>query len=362
MSPVGQLCAFGSNSSGQLGLQHHEDVSVPTRCLIPDVSESDVPIKVVAGGNHTLVLFRSGNIYAAGENQDGRCGSSSPTKASCGFRKVELTASDGTQIDRFTSCSATWEASIFVHDKKHVFSCGTGHKAELGQGGGVTISHTPRRIHDFPPAGTEVVDIASSMSHTVAVLSNGEVYGWGHGRKGQLGDPVGFVWAPRRIQGLHFKAVRVCCGREFTCIVGDPEEGRHIVLGSDKWLVRTAAPERLRGWKDVGASWGGVFVLLNDGAVLSWGRNDHGQLAPAGLPPVRCIAAGSEHVVAITSDARLVAWGWGEHGNCGIDADEAGDVKGRWNEIAIAESSVASSESMVSVGAGCASSWVWCNT
>jgi protein ATS1 len=174
--------------------------------------------------------------------------------------------------------------------------------------------------------------------------------------------------------------VRACCGRDFTLVVGDAATGGDLaLLGADtKWRVRAAAPPRIPGWTDVAAAWGSVYVLFgsgggdddDDASVRSWGRNDHGQLAPAGLPAVRAIAAGSEHALALTRDAkrRLLAWGWGEHGNCGEAADERGDVKGRWNEIPLPGRRSGGSGSgngssadvgAAVIGAGCASSWVW---
>lgn len=77
------LFAFGSNGSGQLGIGHDEDVSVPTRCLFeegqtPSEEENGTQAKtiscIVAGGNHTLILYQDGSVYAAGCNEDGRCG------------------------------------------------------------------------------------------------------------------------------------------------------------------------------------------------------------------------------------------------------------------------------------------------
>ena len=355
MSSSGRLYAFGSNGSGQLGLDHRNDVSAPRRCIFPQMPAFDVPVKFAAGGNHTLVLFQSGRIYATGENRDGRsCNPYSP-----GFRQVDFRSGTGALIDRFAFCSATWEASIFVErDHHHVYTCGTGNRGELGQGQETMVSPVPRQIENFPPPGTTIVDLASGMCHTVAVLSSGEVYGWGHNRKGVLGDPPEPVWAPRRIEGIPFHAVRACCGREFTYIVGNVDTGEHVVLGSDKWQVMTSAPKNVRGWKDISASWGGIYVVSRHDTLWSWGRDSHGQMPPPDLLPISLLATGSEHILALDRDQRLVAWGWGEHGNCGPNVDSTGVVKGRWNLISNdAESSA--TESIVAIGAGCATSWIW---
>ncbi|TKA70058.1 hypothetical protein B0A55_06243 [Friedmanniomyces simplex] len=105
------------------------------------------------------------------------------------------------------------------------------------------------------------------------------------------------------------------------------------------------------GWKDVAASWGSIYVLKDDGELLGFGRDDHGQLPPPGLPPVQAIAAGSEHCIALTKAGKVLAWGWGEHGNCGEPTDARGDVKGHWNEIDMPGS-------VRAVFAGCATSFV----
>ena len=357
MSRPGGLYAFGSNGSGQLGVGHHNDVSVPTRCVLPDSLESDTPLKVAAGGNHTLVLFVSSAVCSVGENRDGRCCTLRAQQTS--FSRVHFNSTHLLRIDSFKLCTATWEGSVFVTPDNSVYTCGTGSKGELGHGEDVTTVPTPQRILDFPPPGTDIVDLSSSMWHAVAVLSNGDAYGWGYGRKGQLGQPVITVWCPRKINGLGFKVIRACCGRDFTYFVGDPSTGEHAVLGSDKWQVRSSAPKRVVYWRDIAVGWGSICVLLEDHTVLSWGRNDHGQVAPADLPPIWKFAAGSEHALAVTLDQRLLAWGWGEHGNCGTETDDAGDVKLCWKEISMVQEDLTSNPSVTFVGAGCATSWTW---
>ena len=247
-------------------------------------------------------------------------------------------------------CAASWEASICLTADGHIVSCGTGSKGELGLGTTITEAKTPQIVPDFPPEGMRVAWLAASMSHVVAVLSNGDVYGWGAGRKGQLGLPSDAVWSPRKIEGIPFRARRAACGRDFTYVVGQPDSGDHIVIGADKWSVVSDAPKILPPWRAVGASWGSVFVLLQSGQVISWGRNDHGQLCPLDLPSVSDIAVGSEHVVALTTAGEAIAWGWGEHGNCGEPTDN-GDVKGRWNVLAV-------SGKVYRLGAGCATSFI----
>ncbi|KAE8447389.1 hypothetical protein EG329_010803 [Mollisiaceae sp. DMI_Dod_QoI] len=353
--------AIGSNGSGQLGIGHKEDVSVPKQVLF--ANDPDQPITLVkAGGNHTLLLS-SGTLYCAGDASTGACGVSLGILASeSRFLRLCLTSDDSTLNETpITFCAATWEASIIVQKDEHgrstkIYTLGIGNKGELGQGEFLFRCAKASLIKDFPPGDLEVVDLAASVSHIVVVLSNGDVYGWGSGRKGQLGQPEGIVYTPRKISQLDFKVIRAVCGREFTYLLGEPAGGQHTVLGSDKLGVISSAPKEIPQWNDVGASWGSIFMLKQDGALLSWGRDDHGQLSPPGLPPLSQIAIGSEHGLGLTRDGEVLAWGWGEHGNCGPDTTD-GDVKGKWNIIASSKYLPPGCK-ISGIGAGCATSWI----
>jgi protein ATS1 len=341
------LYALGSNGSGQLGIGSGEDTHEPKKCLLPANFDYNSIINITAGGNHTLIQTPS-QIFGAGDISNGRYPivhiyTQSKPEDALRFRLSSV----NTQF-----CAATWEASTVVDNIQRVFTCGTGHKGELGLMEGVTQAAKPNLLKNFPPDDDVLIaDLSASMSHTVCLFANGEAYGWGSGRKGQLGESAQDVWSPRKIEGIPFEAHRVVCGKDFTYFIGSPSSGEHFIMGNDRWGVKSQAPLSLPPWKDVAASWGSIFVLLEDGTLLSWGRNDRGQLGPAGLPKLSQIAVGSEHVVALTAAEKVITWGWGEHGNCGQPLDETGDVKGCWNEISV-------SGNVIGVGAGCATTFI----
>lgn len=343
------LYAFGSNGSGQLGVSGKNDTAIPRECLFQTEYQVTLhPKQIAAGGNHSLVLLDSGDLYIAGSNGDGQSNTEGAMET---FHRVILCPSNPS----IKLCSASWETSVIVTTNDEVYTFGTGLKGELGSGS--TFCSHPQQLLNFPPKHTTVVDVASGVSHTVVVLSNGEVFGWGNGRKGQIGQPAEVVFTPRKIEIPNLKIVRAVCGREFTYLVTDPGEGRHTVLGSDKWNLRSSAPTNIVGWKDIGASWGSIFVLKSSGAVESWGRNDRGQLAPKSLPEIEKLAVGSEHAAALTKSGQVLTWGWGEHGNCGPNIDELGDVKDGWSEVKL--DGQKQTASIQGVGAGCATSFYW---
>jgi len=346
-----EVYAFGSNGSGQLALGHREDVAVPDLCKFQGEKLIIRPIKIAAGGNHTLLLCEGGAVFATGSNEDGRCALPVSTEYTTVFERVNFQNDSGEMIDRFMFISATWETSTLIAADGTIYTCGSGLKGELGQGKGITESDSPRVIANFPPSATKVVHLAACMSHTVVVLSNGDVYGWGAGRKGQLGEPADIVWTPRKIQSISFPVVHASCGREFTHLLGSAMSGSYTILGSDKWSIKQLAPQSIEQWSVVEASWGGISMLFDDGTIVGWGRNDHNQHPPKALAALNHIAVGSEHTLANDDKGRILAWGWGEHGNCGHPLI-SNTARKDYNIIS-------TGEQLTVLGAGCATSWLY---
>lgn len=353
------IFALGSNGSGQLGIEHKHDVSVPKPITFPSQPDSPV-VKIATGGNHTIILFKDGSSAWSGDSTSGACGVG-PASSTPVFQNAQLTREGAEEVGEVTMIAATWEASALVAKDDQgrntkLYTLGSGQKGELGAGELMVRTPTATRIKDFPPAGTEIVDLHASMCHTVVVLSNGEAYGWGRVRKGLIGGELSNAYAPRKVEGVDFPIRRAVCSVEATCFFGDPESGKMKVLGTDKHSLLTNAPSTTPQWKDVGAGWGNFYILTQDGKIEGWGRDDHGQLAPPGLPPIRGITAGSEAMVALSEEGDVLTWGWGEHGNCGPQV-ENNDVKGRWNVIASSKF-IPKGASIDTIGAGCATSWV----
>lgn len=343
------LYAFGSNGSGQLGVGHINDVSSPQ---LVKGSETWSIKQVAAGGNHTVVLCSDGKVRATGNNEDGRaciCGQSAHS-----FMEMPLWEYNYSATLEVRQVACTWSATFILLADGTVMVCGSGSSGELGLGEGVVGARVLKRIPDFPRPGIEAVQINACMGHVVAVLSDGSVYGWGKGRQGQLGEPAIDVWTPRKLEGVHFRATDVACGKNFTVVLGAKAKVEMLIFGPsgrDRFGIRGGTPEIAADVKELVASWGSVYALRADGTIQGWGRDDHGQLPAKGIPEIVSVAAGSEHVLALTKSGNVLAWGWGEHGNCGKRTDERGDVKGRWNEVEVTGEAV-------QVFAGCATSFI----
>ncbi|KAF2473332.1 RCC1/BLIP-II [Lindgomyces ingoldianus] len=367
------LYAFGSNGESQLGLGFTSDGEhAPTLVPAPPPRDNMSIRKICGGGNHTLVLADNDKVYVAGLNTDGQLGHMLTQRPSNrhAAHDERLIKFDKRYRD-ISFCAATETTSAYILNgcsKQNksptpiLYTEGRGRLGELGRGEmdktkdqftinvfdkdtlstplaqfenlGIVNTHinTHPEGFKFP---RQVVDFAGGTWHYAAVLDNGDVWGWGKNRNGQLGPSQSETLIyPTNLLGIPFEADRVVCGKEFTYIVGRKNEGFHCILGSNKF--RENMPDCVPHWKDIGATWNAVFVLFEDGSLIAFGTERQWNLIPPNLPSIDQIAIGNSHVLALTAAGKLISWGWGSHGNCGyLDPIKfpEGIVSGTFHEI-----------------------------
>ncbi|PVI07397.1 RCC1/BLIP-II [Periconia macrospinosa] len=337
-----KLFVFGSNGEGQLGVPKQDIIQKPVVASSWPCEHTIATVR--SGDNHTLFLTSSGKIFGAGDNRKGQLGTlpnESPEQKRI-ERIVELYGS-------LHFCAATCESSAYITNISRFGSPqegvltteGTSHWGELGIPSIASTAGCSRE--EFQQTlPNSVIDFAAGGWHYAAILSSGEVWGWGKSRLDQLGPALSSqqkVLKPTRIEeNIPFKPIKVICGKEFTYLASTPENGEHYLLGRDKSGLRTSMPPHIKGWKTIGATWHAIFVLFEDGRVVAWGKDNLWKLIPDNLPSIEQMAVGSEHVLALTQEGKLISWGWGKHGNCGdlstLTVEVKNDmVSGVWNNI-----------------------------
>ena len=353
-----RLFALGSNSSGQLGVRHKEDVSQPQECMFdwsdPDEAMvNDDIVKIVAGGNHSIILLRSGAVFATGDNGSGQCGLRSNVVETSEFTQIELRDRDDDDVvQKFSDIAASWEASYFVDRRGRIWVSGAGAKGELGLGKNVTQCLLGDYKLGLPDTGapSNFRLIRAGMGHVVMVTNEGKAYGWGASRKGQFGpdkQSEKILWRPTQLSPP-FSPVDVYLGRYFTLMIGATFE-------TQLWGAGPALEAReFQQPRQVATTWSNIY-LRSAHNLEGFGRNDRGQLPPLDLPSLKNFAAGSEHCMAVTSEDEVIAWGWGEHGNCGSPINDRGNVAARWNNISVP---LRPDEYIQGIAAGCATSFI----
>lgn len=139
-----------------------------------------------------------------------------------------------------------------------------------------------------------VKQLAVGADHTVALSTDGRVYTWGSGRRGQLGHgDRAVVSQPRHVSalrrrvaevaaGAHHTVILVTAGSVYTCGEGRCV-GHGVFTGNGDVLTPTAVRALLKHRvRRVSAGWSFSVATAHSGDVYSWGAGNHGQLGHNG--------------------------------------------------------------------------------
>jgi alpha-tubulin suppressor-like RCC1 family protein len=245
-------------------------------------------------GGVNLVLGSDGNVYAWGADDDGQIGDGSLTGGDV-VTPVQALLPAGITATAVSS-GAT---SLALGSDGNVYAWGSNTWGALGIGTiAVGSSTTPVRVS--LPTGVTATAIASGYNTNLAVGSDGNVYAWGNGQYGQLGNGT-----------------------------TDLEATTPVRVSLPGGVAATAVSE----------GYYSSLALGSDGNVYAWGFNGAGQLgdgSTADSPtPVRvslpggvtatAVSAGGEMSVALGSDGNIYSWGNNQDGELG-DASSAGSL------------------------------------
>jgi alpha-tubulin suppressor-like RCC1 family protein len=303
---------------------------------------------------HSLALKNDGTVAAWGDNAAGELGNGDVNR---------LSHNTPVAVNGLGSVTSLSTGSFHVLSlTRHVTSAAWGgnESGQLGQGSVCTPftcgSPSPSAISDLPSVGT----MSAGGGHSLALISNGDVWAWGSNTKGQLGNgslctppppppppaqpnPFCGVGVPARISGLsNIKAISAGGGHNLS-LNGDPQStvsvwGDNSIgqlgLGSGS-PAQVLTPTPLPGLSGVTALAAGAahsLALLQNGKVMAWGANSDGEVGDGtttdrstptpviGLSKVVAIAAGSRHSLALLANGTVMAWGANEAGELGNGA------------------------------------------
>ncbi|MBI9001108.1 hypothetical protein M0E87_11890 [Corynebacterium sp. CCM 9185] len=182
--------------------------------------------------------------------------------------------------------------------------------------------------------------IATGGSYTCAIITDGTVQCWGYNRFGQLGNGTTVDSAtPMTVTRLSGPATALSTSGGHTCVL--IEDGSvecwginsHGELGARPGN-HSSTPVTITGLSGpataVSAGGGHTCVLINDGSVQCWGRNDEGQLGDGttrdSTKPVTvrglggtavAVTAGGKHTCALIDGGDIRCWGSNYNGQLG---------------------------------------------
>jgi alpha-tubulin suppressor-like RCC1 family protein len=237
-----------------------------------------LPTSVDGGNRHSLALMSDGTVRAWGTNDNGALGVGSSVPNS-------LTPIPVMSLTGVSAISAGDGHSLVLMSNGTVKGWGQNFFGAVGSGDNV-VHYTPVDVFGL----TGVSAISAGGFFSVALKTDGTVWSWGSGLYGQIGD--GTLDIPR------YSPVRVA---------------------------------GLTGMTAISAQQNHSLALKSDGTVWAWGLNDSGQLGDGtttnrlvpfqvvGLTGkiVVAVSAGQFHSLALLSDGTVRAWGGNVSGELG---------------------------------------------
>lgn len=196
------LLVWGSNSKGQHGLGHTNEV---TNINVLDFDRSNPIVEIRAKGTQSLVIVESGAVYTW------------PYEKANGeviYSPVELSLPPKIQI---VTASCGYNFTMLVSKSGLVFSYGKENSmGQLGHGDRIP-RRSPTVIAALQNVGEKVLQISCGFRHTICKTSLGKVFTWGSGKAGQLGnesfndelEPVCVMVGPKHAR---IRAVQVQAG------------------------------------------------------------------------------------------------------------------------------------------------------
>jgi alpha-tubulin suppressor-like RCC1 family protein len=188
LSPDGIVYAWGANDRGQAGLGAASKPSsniLPVKGPGGDGLLSGVKA-VAAGESHSLALKGDGTVWAWGANDGGQLGNNS-LKDGPAPVEVKGPGGNGVLAD-IVAIAAGGQTSLALRADGTVWSWGVNDKGQLGNNAAIDHSATPVQVKaqlgDLP--GMKA--IAAGSAHCLALKADGTVWAWGWNSKGQLGD------------------------------------------------------------------------------------------------------------------------------------------------------------------------------
>lgn len=219
-----------------------------------------------------------------------------------------------------------------------------------------TERHMPSALHTTGKlAGKYLVDLAAGGYFSIGLTADGQVFAWGRNADGQLGVGTNGDWfAPQPVSttgALQGKTITAIAAGGYHALAVDAE-GRVYAWGRNAQgqlgnrsttdsnvPVAVYMDGALAGKRVVAVAAGDEFsvALTDDGLVYTWGDGGDGQLGhnafvdfsnePVAVGTsgalngkfVTAIAAGSEHVLALTSEGKVYAWGSNGYGQLGTN-------------------------------------------
>ncbi|XP_042494541.1 ultraviolet-B receptor UVR8-like isoform X2 [Macadamia integrifolia] len=205
--------SWGRNQNGQLGLGHSEDSLFPQKV---EAFQGIFVKMIAAGAEHTAAVTEDGKLYGWGWGRYGNLG--------LGDRNDRLIPHHVSAVNgqNMVLVACGWRHTIAVSSSGGLYTYGWSKYGQLGHGDfeDHLVPHQLEALQD-----DFISQISGGWRHTMAVTSDGRLYGWGWNKFGQVGvgdnvdrcSPVQVKFPQEQ------KVVQISCGWRHTLAVTEKQ-------------------------------------------------------------------------------------------------------------------------------------------
>ncbi|KAM9804977.1 RCC1 and BTB domain-containing protein 1 [Neosynchiropus ocellatus] len=250
-----EVFVFGLNCSNCLGTGDIQSTIVPKR--LDFLTGKKVVSLSYGSGPHVLLATQEGELFAWGHNGYSQLGNGTTNQG-----VAPVLVSTNLVAKKVVEVACGSHHSMALTDAGEVYAWGYNNCGQVGCGS-TANQPSPRRVSSGLQSKV-AVSIVCGQTSSLAVVENGEVYGWGYNGNGQLGlGNNGNQLTPCRLMGLQGSCVQqVVCG------------------------------------------YAHCMALTDEGVLYAWGANTYGQLGTGNksnqLSPVQ-IMTEKERVIEIAA-------------------------------------------------------------
>lgn len=279
LSDQGEVWTWGANNVGQLG----NGSTIDSYSKAVKVAGLENVTSITGGTMHSVALKDDGTVWAWGGNDFGQLGNETNSQSNIPVQVAGLT--------NVIALATGPYHSLAVQAGGKVWAWGNNGQGGLGNGT-YTHSNKPTEVQGLP-AGENIIAVAASQVHSMAVTESGEVWAWGGNGDGQLGDGTR-IYRNKAVKVIGLpdpatdKVTSIAVGESYSFAVtesgrvwawGNNADGQ---LGLGVSIASTTTPMQITGLaginiKSVVAGGYCNFAISETGEVWGWGSNYSGQ-------------------------------------------------------------------------------------
>jgi len=294
---AGYLWAWGRNQYGQLGFANGVG-----HYTTPQKISGQENILRIAAANHSLILKVDGTVWGTGYNAYGQIGDGTEENKSEFTQTLGIGGSGYLENVKAISCSMGGHSLAILADNT-LAGWGNNGSGQLGENGGAIEEHVPILCNI-----TDVISVQAGHSATIVLKSDGTVWATGRNAEGQLG------------------------------------QGNHANSSTFLQVKDSTGTDYLTDIIEIAGSGGGSYhfmALKSDGTVWAWGYNAYGQCGAGDteayktlpvqvikedgtpLTNIKHIAVGGNCSFAITENGEVYCWGHNGYGQLGLGTTQS---------------------------------------